>query len=830
MPEVPAVASENPVMARALFALLLATLLVACGEGRVGAPGAGGEGLGDASLKTGVPLGDASQCATPTAPVYRFRRAGAPYLMVADEATRARMQGDAAASFEGEIFRQVVCGQPGLPLYRFTDRHTQAEFYTADPLERDRTRRDRTELRYDGVAFYVPAGRLPGTVPVYRLSRAGDYVFTTSAAERDRFDFVEGWNLDGVAFHAYPAQTAPQSCPAGQYWDETRRQCTPLCPLATDVYVPGVGCQTRRACTGGTLIAETNTCRCDGGLIDNPATDRCVPPPCQWGEVFVTGKGCQVATVCLGGTVNDRNECTCPINYRVIDTSEGFKSCQYDIGFFTDSGPGDGGGGGGGGDGGAGLGAVKSALVEFWGVIEHKMVLLGTAISDPVNGLVHFRKGDYDGPAWVRYLGRDGASYYDEALGRDVAFPPGAELNALVGRLDRSVGVTPLTEAAYRYARMHYRSPGETEPQKIELILENGYYNRANELVRNAFNANMPGSAAVISEITQFPRPITAQTPADSLPNDESGRYAVQMAATTYAAKSFNEQLRRSNSMSGVVGAPALEFSRQLASDLSDGNLDSRVDGRALAPTEERTYTTRSLDLSQLNMPSNFLMSNTLGAGVRDAATEYASPSLEESLSPSNEAPPTGPPNAPTNACLGSNPPLFYSNGQGPLCCPVSLTSPDGTWGSGCPLGGRTDYRRLYLYLRVPGVYGGALDSWTKGSVAASILAMQPAGAPKSANLGCAATYLTQVNSLGGTAYLWWTYIDLPSSTAFYYDSESSVELLSVSERLPPLPGDPLIWLRSPVSFDPCPAPLRIYTIPIDAPLTGAGGGTGVVP
>ncbi len=780
-------------MVRAIFVALLAALLVACGDGRDAAqvsvaPSADAGGLADKDV---VLLGDPSQCATPTAAVYRFRRTGGPHMLVADEATRARMQADAvSASFDGEIFRQVVCGQAGVPLYRFTDRNTGAEFYTADPVERDRTRIYRAELRYDGVAFYLPVGRLPGTVPVYRLSRAGDYAFTASVAERDRLDFVEGWHLDGVAFHAYPAQAAAPNCPAGQYWDPASAQCTALCPLATDVFVPGAGCQKKRACTGGTLIAETNSCQCDGGLLDNPATDRCEPPPCGMGQIFVVGKGCQVTTTCFGGTVNDQNQCTCPANHRVIELD--FSNvCRYDNSFYADggSGGGDGGGAGAGGDGGTSLGAVKNALVEFWGVIDHKLVLLAMTVSDPVDGLVHFRQGDYDGPAWVRYLGREGATYYDEALGKDVPFPEGSEMNALVGRLDRSLGVTPLTEAAYRYARMHFRSPGMTEPQKVELILENGYYNEANELVRNAFNASMPAASSVTTEVTQFAYPITSSTAPGSLPNDKPGRYALQMASTTYAAKAFNEQLRRSSSMSGVVGAPALAFAKQLAADLSDGTLDARVDGKTLAPTDQRTYTTRSSDLSQLGMPGNFLLSDTLATGVYTAAVEYASPSLTAAV-------------LPPNACLGPNAPTFYSNGYGPLCCPASRVTPNDTWGSGCPLTGRQDYRRVRFVMELPSVVYAS----TTAEVARALIDSFASYTPLPANLGCSGTLIYP--------NIWELYVDLSTfspvltGTASLFDRSYGGATLReyhwVNDQPPPAIAYPLG--TQPGTFSPCPA------------------------
>ncbi len=771
-------------MLRKLLLLWLLGMLASCGDGRAPATGVAESSAID---KDAFVIGDPAQCLSPTAPVYRFTRAAGGPLMVADEATKAAMlAGGSGATLDGEIFRQIVCGHAAIPLYRFTNRQTQAEFYTADRIERDRTRTGRPELRYDGVAFHVAIGRLPGTVPVYRLSRIGQYFYTVSVQERDRLDFIEGWNNEGTAFHAYPPQVGQPTCPAGQYWNVALNACTSLCPLASDVFVPGAGCQKKRVCTGGTLIAASNTCQCPAGTVDDPVNDRCAPTACENGQIFVPGRGCEWKQPCFNGTLSANNVCTCAEN-EILNELEHW--CEFNVGFNSKTseefvGGADGGpGADGGGDAGVGLGAVRNAMVEFWGIDASRggrLVFLGRALSDPVNGLVHFKRGSYDGPAWVRFLGRAGATYFDESLFAEVPFPEGAELNALVDKLDRGVGVTVLTEAAFQYARTFYRSPGSTEPQKVEFILSNGFHTVANEFVRTTFNSSIPGSAAVTTSITQLPYPVTASTPSGALPNNKSGRYAMQMNSTVYGARAFNDKLRQSGSLGGSLAGPGIEFARQYAADLADGRLDSRADGKSIGPKESRTYTTRSDELTSFGMPSNLLLADTLTTGLYTAASTYASPSLSQSV-------------LPPNSCTGPNAVRTYVNGYGPLCCPVAWVTPGTQWPSGCPLNGRGDYRRVFYKYSYPELT--APQNWIRNRTMA-LLEELSQGSPAPANVGC-----TQSVPIFYLYPTFWLAVDVHESrlSSMPWFSESTPPLVESA------PGYEFLF-NGTTTFPPCPS------------------------
>jgi len=169
----------------------------------------------------------------------------------------------------------------------------------------------RTALRRSRV---LPAGGPAArTVPVYRLSRAGTTRSRRSIAERDRLDFVEGWHLDGVAFHAYPAQAAPPNCRPASTGTRRARSAprsvrwppTSSCPR---------GCQTKRACTGGTLIPETNSCQSAVDCSTTRSRIAASPRPAGWARSSWWARAARSRRP-ASGHGHDQNQCTCPANH-----------------------------------------------------------------------------------------------------------------------------------------------------------------------------------------------------------------------------------------------------------------------------------------------------------------------------------------------------------------------------------------------------------------------------------------------------------------------------------------------------------------------------------
>ena len=78
-------------------------------------------------------------------------------------------------------------------------------FYTTSSAERDNAVSQDGYLS-EGVACYVYATQVAGTIPFYRLrSPAGDHFYTPSAAERQSLLATPGWTDEGIACYLLPA-------------------------------------------------------------------------------------------------------------------------------------------------------------------------------------------------------------------------------------------------------------------------------------------------------------------------------------------------------------------------------------------------------------------------------------------------------------------------------------------------------------------------------------------------------------------------------------------------------------------------------------------------
>jgi hypothetical protein len=259
------------------------------------------------------------------------------------------------------------------------------------------------------------------------------------------------------------------------------------------------------------------------------------------------------------------------------------------------AGAGGGGGGGGGSAGGGGLGKVMGALMTVTDLSDG--VVVGTATTDLVNGLVTIRTGTRVGPFLMNLRGQAGATYFDEGMNQLVSFGPSSTLNALVDKWDEHVGVSPLTEAAYRYALNNYvLDPVKIAAGSVPLAstgsavgLTAEQVRQANAVVMNAVNSRLSDRYQLVSART-LPLPID-QSSSKALTTSRYGLSAVVNGGIAQAASHFNSSL----------AAPALGTTANLARDLTDGRLDGyALDGSAIASAGATSY--ESVQLAQGGM------------------------------------------------------------------------------------------------------------------------------------------------------------------------------------------------------------------------------------
>lgn len=287
-------------------------------------------------------------------------------------------------------------------------------------------------------------------------------------------------------------------------------------------------------------------------------------------------------------------------------------------------GGGDGGsGGGGGGDGGAGAGGGEGKVVNALMTVTRLSdgAVLGSALTDPQRGLVTIRPRASDGPVLLTLTGRAGAQYYDEGLDRLVDFGPGQVLHALVDRFDENIGVSPLTESAYRYALNNFRSRaagtvsgGAAARSAAELTgLTAEQVRAANEAVRTAINATLEPQLQLAS-VKSLPTPVDTSSPENALP---ANRYGV--AATVLGGLAKAAAKRRPSTATSTT-PPALGVTEQLARDLTDGKVDgAAADNTPAAAAETAYYDAKTLPKSLSKGAS--AMSDRFGKGTTNTVT-----------------------------------------------------------------------------------------------------------------------------------------------------------------------------------------------------------------
>jgi hypothetical protein len=275
----------------------------------------------------------------------------------------------------------------------------------------------------------------------------------------------------------------------------------------------------------------------------------------------------------------------------VLDVAWG-RTSTLDPNTVFDFGPGAGGFGSadggtpGGGDGegagvGGGLGKVKQARITIARVVDGAP--LGTALAGANTGLVRVKAGPGAAPVLITMQGTPVASYYDEGRDTMLSFGADQELHALVLDFDRHLGVTMLTEAAYRYALNNFlQEAGQVRSGAVPLKrtatpeeiarLTKAQIQQANETIRNEINRVLPARYALPS-ISTLPTPVDNTSGRGAITDNIYGRMQVVVGGLALAAGRFN----------GSLGSPALTMNAQLADDLTDGVIDGlSLDGQSV--------------------------------------------------------------------------------------------------------------------------------------------------------------------------------------------------------------------------------------------------------
>ena len=286
-------------------------------------------------------------------------------------------------------------------------------------------------------------------------------------------------------------------------------------------------------------------------------------------------------------------------------------SASFDFNWEA-TGGGDGGvGAGADGDGGVGgggdFGQFRNALV----IVRLKDgTLLGSAKTDVNNGMVTIRPGrTYQGPLYLELRGSAEATYYEEGKDAYVPFPEGAVVRAIVPKIDKNIGVTIITDAAYRLL-----TEGAAPVAGIAAATP-AQITAANNTVRDIVNQQFP-KALEVSDITRLPF-IKSATLGKALPVNSTspegrrGVYGLVSGAFSKQAAMFNAN----------DATPTLSALKQLGEDLRDGKLDGMNGSAAAVAADKRTYDPQTV-------------AGELSAALAQQSFRFGDTSAEQALPP----------------------------------------------------------------------------------------------------------------------------------------------------------------------------------------------------
>lgn len=257
-------------------------------------------------------------------------------------------------------------------------------------------------------------------------------------------------------------------------------------------------------------------------------------------------------------------------------------------------GAGDGGsaGGGDGGGVGAGGGLGKTLQVRIAVARTSDGASLGSALTGSTSGLVRIKAAPDTAPVLLTLSGTDFGTYFDE--GRNALVPYGPDqppLHSLVTAFDQHLGVTALTEAAYRYAINHFiadpnairsgAAPLRRSATAEEISrLTPAQIEQAQESIRAEINRALPERYQLIS-IATLPTPVDGSSTRGTITNNRYGIIQAVTGGLALVAGRFDASLDR----------PALAIAAQLADDLTDGVVDGkRLDGASVFAGTRAAY------------------------------------------------------------------------------------------------------------------------------------------------------------------------------------------------------------------------------------------------
>jgi hypothetical protein len=252
---------------------------------------------------------------------------------------------------------------------------------------------------------------------------------------------------------------------------------------------------------------------------------------------------------------------------------------------YESTGGGDGGvGPGADGDGGVGAGGdfgqFRNARVRV-SYPDGTLVGGGEALTDANSGMVTIvpRQG-YRGPLLLELHGGNGATYYEEGKDTFVDFPAGRVIRAVVPSIDRNIGITPFSEAAFRLlteGSTPQRAANPARPTAAEIAA-------ANARVLAILNQQFP-QALRVDDVARLPFIKSPTIGAGSIGIDARGRYGLVNGAFSKQAAMFNPNRTQ----------PTLDAVAQIGSDLLDGVLDGMNGNQSAVGAGARTYDPHTL-------------------------------------------------------------------------------------------------------------------------------------------------------------------------------------------------------------------------------------------
>lgn len=272
---------------------------------------------------------------------------------------------------------------------------------------------------------------------------------------------------------------------------------------------------------------------------------------------------------------------------------------------------------------GGGLGKVLGAKVDVVRLSDGLKFNNQDVFTDRVTGLVRIQTCDVGQPLLITLTGVEGATYYDEGKNALLPFGPDQEIHALVEKIDGNIGVSALTEAAYRYAVNHFLADPEAIAGGASPLLKKAAIQElskltaeqiatANQRVVEEVNRVLPANYRLTS-ITALPTPLGLDNQSTGLlPPNRYGQAAIVTGAFSWMADKFRIGTSR----------PTLDMLEELARDLTDGKLDGLVLGGALASSgSASTYDSVNIPIN-LNVGANFIAEHFSDISL-DAASKY---------------------------------------------------------------------------------------------------------------------------------------------------------------------------------------------------------------